>query len=179
MTLAKAFVVRKRLNSEFIKISDKLDNTPLWFEVGKAEEEAAAQSFDGDYEKMVEFSNVISELNAAIDKANGDSQARKIIAEISEAKILLSKTEKFGREAKRFVASKDIFDNYKYNENGERGTYVTHNYKMSTSMDFEKLAKDYKKKIRKLEDQLSEENAKTIVKISEELEEHIFSLLEE
>ena len=67
----------------------------------------------------------------------------------------------------------------KYNENGERGTYVTHNYKMSSSMDFEKMVKEYRKKIHKLEDQLAEENAKTIVELSEELEEHIFKLLEE
>lgn len=179
MTLTKAFVERKRLTNEFAKISSKLADIPLWFEVGKQEEEATAQSFDEDYKKLVEFSEVISELNAEIDKANGNSQARKIIAEITATRNLLGITESFEKDAKHFVATKEIFDNYKYNENGERGTYVTHNYKMSSSMDFEKMVKEYRKKIHKLEDQLAEENAKTIVELSEELEEHIFKLLEE
>ena len=167
VTLKKAFTLRNRLTKQYDDIMYNLTNTDYAVEVDKDKKPVKKQivDFDKQTELLFTLGELISDVNAAIDKANANSEARKLLAQITERKRRCSFFRHFVSEMNKFEEETKEVDEYLYDEKGNRGVYVTKHYKPVSSVDFAKELKIGEQQISELEDRLEEVNNETFLEL--------------
>lgn len=170
ITLARAFVVRKRLINEISALHRGLYATS----VQRAKEESPlinGKSFKDLLQELQDKRASLVALNTAIDKANAES-ARPILNKIEAEKQNLSLYAVILERVKQFEPVSKTFDSYKYNEKTKQlGDYVTFENQLIVSngshedaiKEWTELYENKVKEIQDLEDKLSEVNASTLI----------------
>lgn len=170
MKLQRAFRERKVLTEIYTKITDEISSTPYSY---RAEDETRKKNVDELFAQEEQVGDMLARFNAAIDKANGNSQAKEILSKLTQLRRKQQLLQKFEREQRAFVPQKKEFDSYLYDENGNRGKYITIDFKKNSETNFEEEVKKNSSKIRKLEDQLSEINYATEVEVPKDILEYL------
>lgn len=170
ITLARAFVVRKRLINEISTLHRTLYSTA----VQRRKEENSlvdGKSFKDLLKELQDKRAHLVDLNTAIDRANAES-ARPILNKIEAEKQNLSLYGAILERVREFEPVSKEFDAYKFNEKTKQlGDYVTYENKLIVSDGaFEDAVKEWTelyenkvKEIQDLEDKLSEVNASTLI----------------
>ncbi len=170
ITLARAFVVRKRLINEIQTLHRTLYSTA----VQRRKEENSlvdGKCFKDLLKELQDKRARLVDLNTAIDKANAES-ARPILNMIEAEKQNLSLYGIILERVRAFEPVSKEFDAYKFNEKTKQlGDYVTYENKLIVSDGtFEDAVKEWTdlyenkvKEIQDLEDKLSEVNASTLI----------------
>lgn len=172
ITLARAFIVRKRLINEIQALHRTLYST----KVQRRNEESSL--IDGKFFKdlLKELQDKrarLVDLNTAIDRANAES-ARPILNKIEAEKQNLSLYDAILARVKAFEPISKEFDVYKFNEKTKQlGDTVTYENKLivsDASSTYEDAVKEWTelyenkvKEVQDLEDKLSEVNASTLI----------------
>lgn len=181
INLSKAFTLRKRLRGIISNISNELSNSSTYYFVSKTYPdgqviESADKPFEfkgldltGTYKLLEEAGKNIIILNNLIDEANVIS-ARKVINELEAEKNKIGVIRHLANDRKSYKESVSTYDSTFYmEENKVRGGIVTETYKLSNDDNWEKAVEECKKKILKLEDQLSDINSSTKFEVPDEI----------
>lgn len=175
MKLQRAFTERKRLTKRYEEICSKINCCNFSVETYQ----------DGRYIKSVKLDldllldeqqlagEMLAEMNAAIDEANANSEARFILSKLVAARRRLASLQRLNSLEEAFEATKEEYDAYRYDGKGNQGMYITKYYRKASEKDFEVLVKEQEKFIRDLEDKLSEVNATTEVDVPQTVLEYI------
>lgn len=176
LTLTRAFTIRKRLQSLIADtVSDLSYRAQLIVEQGTK----SKISYDQTYQNLDALKHAEAELNAAIDEANANSEARKIIYNLEAMKSLRRFIEKAIDEKRNYEPEKMEWDPKASNTvTNSLGNYVVKKYDFDSQIDFEAELKNLNKTILQHEDLVSEINAKTPVEISPELAGYLENALE-
>lgn len=170
ITLARAFVVRKRLINEIQTLHRTLHCTEAW----RRKEESPlinGKSFKDLIKELQDKRANLVALNTAIDRANAES-ARPILNKIEAEKQNLSLYGVILERVKQFEPISKEFDSYKFNEKTKQlGDYITYENQLIVSdgshedalKEWTELYENKVKEIQDLEDKLSEVNASTLI----------------
>jgi len=179
MTLQKAMRVRSELKKEIIILDELIreypyqisfrDNEPGAEEIATKRSEKAAALDGMTYEEVIKrlfaITDVILDLNTAIEKANRDGHTLLFKEAAIKSKISLLDTQII-RERKIIQKVESL--EYDYDQMDEKGNYkkvkvINYNYPLLTNETFGMSLVDYKKKLQKeleeVRDQLSAFNA--------------------
>lgn len=170
ITLARAFVVRKRLINEIQTLHRTLYSTTAWC---RKEESRLinGKSFKDLLKELQDKRANLVALNTAIDRANAES-ARPILNMIEAEKQNLSLYGAILERVRVFEPVSKEFDSYKFNEKtNQLGDYVTYENQLIVSdgsyedalKEWTELYENKVKEIQDLEDKLSEVNASTLI----------------
>lgn len=176
MNLTKAFIVRKRLQELVSEEASKLSyRAPLVKEFSQiAEPKDQNREYDKSYNLFSTYLRALSDLNAAIDKANATSEARATIYELEGLKQQIKFARKAVQEQENFKPEVTEFDRNASNSvTNSLGAYVVKKYYFDSEINWDAEVKQTQKAIRKLEDKVAEINAATSVSISSDLEKFL------
>lgn len=165
MNLTKAFVERNRLKSYISELTHKLSMISVFHDKKIGERDwKGEKTIDELLEKVIEAKTYFAEFNTAIDKAN-NIKSRVLLNRLESTKANLSTVD--------YILSKVIEVNLKQIDYTTGQENIVENV---IDVDTDKLKsyqKDFKRKIRNLEDEISATNAETQVIISKELEDFL------
>lgn len=168
ITLAKAFVLRKRITKEIDEINSKVSFAEVVLREGEPCFDYNGMTLDSAVSYLVTRRKALSILNSAIDKANAES-ARPILNEIEIEKRNLKTYSILANKQKSYIPVKKVFDEHEYNsQTNQLGTMVEVKFVLDTSKDYISLVRETEKKIQDLEDSLSDVNASVFVELSDE-----------
>lgn len=168
ITLAKAFVLRKRITKEIDEIESKIRFAEIVLREGEPNFNYNGMTFDEAVSRFLTRRKALSILNSAIDKANAES-ARPILNEIEIEKRNLKIFSFFAAKQEAYVPVKKVFDEHEYNpQTNQLGAMVEVKFILDTEIDFSSWAKEATKKIQDLEDNLSDINASVFVELTDE-----------
>lgn len=162
VTLARAFVVRKRILKDIGLLCAKAQMTKPIYEKGKEDKKV---DVDGYIETIVSLRKSLVELNNAIDVANA-SGPRKIINEIEACKQNISTYSNAAANVSGFEPVKKVWDPYKFNSQTKQlGDYTTIEYVLcgKNAEYWQELEANERDRLLELEDKLAEANASTMV----------------
>ena len=176
ITLAKAFVVRKRLERKMEQLYHNIINENIIYEVSENSEN---KNFDAleRYEKYVLYTDLMSQINTAIAIANvkGDQQncAKSILTQIEALKSQEKIATRYREKLERFEPVRKVFDPHVFNKNTNTlGDDVVNYY--NVVINAQNIADNEKvlmKRIQDLEDKLSEVNHTVKVELSDFVKE--------
>jgi hypothetical protein len=168
ITLAKAFVLRKRITKEIDEIESKIRYAEVILREGEPNFNYNRMTLDSAVSRLITRRKALSTLNSAIDKANAES-ARPILNEIEIEKRNLKLFSFLAAKQKAYVPVKKVFDEHEYNpQTNQLGAMIEVKFLLDTEKDYTSLAKDTEKKIQDLEDNLSDINASVFVELTDE-----------
>lgn len=173
MNIKKAFTIRSRLNKYAKDLSIQL--TAVSLEVPESTQ--FSDKIDAAYEQLNKSIEALAKLNALIDKANGNSEARYNISKQEGLKNLVHRIESFALTQRDFIPEREEYDQYRCDENGNKGAYVIKKYKLNTKIDWISELKKVKKELVKLQDDLDEINSKIEVDVPEDIIEFYNSII--
>lgn len=173
MNLKRAFTERARLNSDYNKLYSEFRGYPFSATVPEAGLGLAIEEYPvrDTYEKLCYLEEVIAHLNAAIDKANANSEARLIIAQINGLKMRANLINCMAQCQKTFKEKVRELDRSLYDANGNCGVYVIKDYVKTSDLDYITIQEAIQKEIRDKEDELETVNVNTEVELDDVLKE--------
>jgi len=168
ITLAKAFVFRKRLTKEIDEIESKIRYAEVVLKEDEPHFDYNGLTLDSAISRLIDRRKALSILNSAIDKANATS-ARPMLNEIEIEKRNLKLYSFLAAKQKTYVPVKKVFDEHEYNsQTNQLGAMVEVKFVLDIERDYTSLAKDTERKIQDLEDSLSDINASVFVEFTDE-----------
>ena len=175
MKLQRAFTERKRLTKRYDEICSRINCCNFSIETDSTGQDIKSVKTDLDsyLEEQQLAGEMLAEMNAAIDEANANSEARFILSKLVAARRRLSSLQRLESFEEVFEVTKEDYDAYRYDDKGNQGMYITKHYRKASNQDFAVLVKDQEKNIRELEDKLSEVNATTEVDVPPTVLEYI------
>lgn len=177
MRLSRAFTVRSRLNAAYSKAAMAFAGSDVSVKADLDDTNRKIISPDDAYYNLMRIGEAIAELNAAIEKANANSDARLILFKLNELKQRANMVNRMVGNVNAFQPVKQEYFQYEWDDVAkERGVYRPVNYKLNTTIDWEGMSDAIAKDIMDLEDKLADINANTEVVISEEVQDVIDSL---
>ena len=173
MNLKRAFTERARLNADYNKLYSEFRSYPFSTVVPEAEEGLTIEEYPvkDTYTKLCELEEIIALLNAAIDKANANSDARYIIAQLNGLKMRANLISSMVQSQKSFKEKVKELDRSLYDANGNSGVYVVREYVKTSDLNFVELQRLLQQEIRNKEDELEEVNVKTEVELDDRLKD--------
>lgn len=173
ISLARAFIIRKRIKDEVEHLIQKLQYADLRIsteDFPKAEDRIDIRNdYSETLNTYLSYSNILADFNTAIDAANAQGP-RSYLNKIEVLRRRLNLFERIAAQQSGLRLEERYYDSYEYNEQTKQlGIYKTRVYEKATDVDFVKMTEDTKKELQKLEDSLSEENAKTFITFDGEL----------
>lgn len=183
MKLSRAFTERARLTKEYEEIVSNIGQSDFSLEVKEPtfNENGCITTFKEFAKKAPKYGldqllmdltvvgNALALFNAAIDKANANSEARFILSQLTNLRRQQNTLARLAAHQDAFVYSREDYDARKYDEKGNQGAYITKYFVPASTANFTALQKANEKTIRDLEDQLSEINASTEVEVPQEV----------
>ena len=168
ITLAKAFVLRKRLTKEIDEISSKVSFAEVILREGDPNFNYNGMTLDSAVSRLITRRKALSFLNSAIDRANAES-ARPILNNIEIEKRNLKTYSVLANKQKAYIPVKKVFDEHEYNpQTNQLGAMIEVKFVLDTAKDYSSLMKETEKKIQDLEDNLSDINASVFVELTDE-----------
>lgn len=170
ITLAKAFIIRKRLINNIRKLDLQLREWYPWVKEGE-DPEREGKTFDSVVGELLAMREKLMELNNKIDEANADS-GRKILNEIEMKKNNISIFNAIAGNIRQFEEETRIMDPTVFNERTNSfGNVVYNKYVLTCTPNNKKDAlKFYLDKVEKLteeiqalEDELASVNATVFI----------------
>lgn len=173
MNLKKAFVVRSRLTRHYRELENKLESVAIVTEKGKPYKDNP----DALFSELMVAGTMLAKVNAAIDKANGNSEARLNLSIQENLRRMLTITSLMTARVEKFEPVKTEYDSNLFDkENQVKGMYVQKEYELHSNKDWSSECESIKRKMRTLEDQLDEINAEVVVDFDQEVLDYICKL---
>lgn len=175
MTIAKGFVVRKRINNEIEKATNALYNSKIRI----FEKDGQLQKVDcdvaADFKHYSTLTDMLAKINVAISVANTKGP-KEILAEIEQLKHALKITDRIKKEVESLISySYEEWDHRKFNKDTQQlGAYVNITERLVNGAI--EVADEHEcilRKIQNLEDKLQEMNHTIQLDIDNEFESQL------
>lgn len=170
MNLKRAFVVRSRLTKHYRELEDTLVHMDIVTEKGKPYKDNP----DAWFTELMDAGTMLARINAAIDKANGNSKARHNLSVQENLRRMLTIATLMASKAGGFEPVKKVYDSYMFDkENQTKGMYVDKEFELHSTTDWVKACESIKKQLRAKEDELDEINATTEVELDKDVLDYL------
>lgn len=173
MNLKKAFVVRSRLTRKYRELESDVEQLNYKVQEKDYDDYMSKVNVDGAYQQLCKAGEMLAKMNAAIDKANGNSKARENLSLQEALRRRLTIAIRYKEEQNAYKPQEEEYDSYRYDANGNKGTFITKVYKKTSNIDWMEESEKIKREMLKLQDELDEINSEAIVEVPQEVLDYI------
>lgn len=173
MNLKKAFVVRSRLTRHYRELENDVEHLNYKVQEKDYDDYMSKVNVDAAYGQLIEAGEMLAKMNAAIDCANGNSKARLNLSRQEALRRRFIIAMRYKTEQNAFKPQEEEYDSYRYDSNGNKGTFITKVYKKTSDIDWMEESENIKREMIKLQDELDEINSEAIVEVPQEVLDYI------